>query len=66
MILPLDTIAAGTHVALDVRSGRLVIARADGMTVIVQVYRIADQNVTLDMYEYVAAHCDRFASVCIR
>jgi len=64
MILTEQTIAAGTHVVLDVRAGRLTVTGVIGTTsIVVEEYALADQDAALDMFAYLEQYKGRFASV---
>lgn len=62
-----NTIVAGAMVWLDVREGKLSLVKAtDSTTFCIVEYRIADQNVMLDLFEYVQRYESRFRFVKIR
>ena len=52
---------------LDVRERKLSLVKStDNTTFCIEEYRIADQNVVLELFEYVQHYEDRFRFVVIR
>lgn len=68
--LPLNTIAAGAHVSLDVRGCKLRVAQvlhdpSALATVQVTDYKLSNEDTTLAVFSYLQTHVARFGSVKI-
>lgn len=64
--LPVDAIAEGTHVGLDVRNCKLRLAKAmPDSSVVVEDYTITSIDNALDLFSYLERNKERFRSVKI-
>ena len=66
MVLPVDTIEAGTNVLLDVRKRKLLVSKAMGNSVVLlNEFEIHTENDSLDFFEYLQKYESRFSSTKI-